>query len=259
MMNVPEREPRAIEPGIELDRRLEVSDLRRRRRRHESLDVVFEHRQRGPSGRHARRRRAGEAPADPLERRKEILERAGFDEFVLHLPGIEPYAPRAHGEHSARQPERANDDVRCADDLSEADDSGMAQGGDGRHLQALEGIEALFARVCVPAERVQLISQQNGRRFAHPVDARFSCGIFERNNEHAFGAPCRRLANDEHGTRNQRTRNRNRNWNRIVVYFCSGGTFTAMTQAASPMPLHACTRTSPLTPTSAKRCESAAE
>ena len=48
MMHVPQREPRAIEPGIELDRRFEIADFRRRRRRDEPFDVVLEHRQRRP-------------------------------------------------------------------------------------------------------------------------------------------------------------------------------------------------------------------
>ena len=135
--------------------------------------------------------------------------------------------------------------------------------GDGRHLQPLERIETLFARVRVPAERVQIVGKQHGRRFAEPVDARFSRGIFERDDENALGGSAQRgcaanAANPEPGTRTQH-QERGTGTGPASLYFCSGGTFTAMTQAASPTPWHACTRTSPLTPTSANRCESAAE
>ncbi len=135
----------------------------------------------------------------------------------------------------------------------------------GGHLQALERIEALFARVRVPAKCVQFISQQNGRRFADPVDARFSRGILERDDEDALVSLRRRLGIREPRAQNQAPQNQEREPELELelepheFYFCSGGTFTAMMQAASPTPLHVCTRTSPLMPTSANKCESAAE
>ena len=63
MMHVPEREPRAIEAGIELDGGLEIAHLRRRRRRDEPLDVVLEHGQRRAS------RAECPTPAGPARRR----------------------------------------------------------------------------------------------------------------------------------------------------------------------------------------------
>ena len=135
--------------------------------------------------------------------------------------------------------------------------------GDRRHLQPLEGVETLFARVRVLAQRVQIVGQQNGRRFADPVDARFSRGIFERDDEDALGGAAQAAARTR--TRNRERRNQNpaprtRNLEpHFIIISAPAAQFTAMTQVASPTPWQECTRTSPLTPTSANRCESAAE
>ena len=129
--------------------------------------------------------------------------------------------------------------MRRADHLSQPDDRGVTQRGDGRHLQPLEGIETFLSRVRALAEGVQIVGKQHRRCLADPKDARLSRGVFKGNNEHALA----RLRGREPGTRNQEPEQEKELEQELEPephrYFCSSGTCTAMMQLVSPTPWQA--------------------
>ena len=139
-------------------RRFEIADLGGRGRCDEPLDVVLEHGQRRACLWSA----AGTVAPDRrrLTRSKiaeEIVNRARFDDLELHASAVEPDVLRAHGNLAAVQPERADDDMRGADDLAQPDDRGVTQAGNRWDLKLCERVEPLFSRVGATAERVEVV------------------------------------------------------------------------------------------------------
>jgi hypothetical protein len=81
--------------------------------------------------------------------------------------------------------QRPDDDLRRADELSDADDRRVGQRRGRRHLQAFERLLPLRARNCVDAEREQIVGQQHRGAFAEPKDLRVTRHRLERHHQDA--------------------------------------------------------------------------
>ena len=120
----------------ETQRFLEQRDLRRRILRDPTLHEQLERGERRMEAFHLQCRdgRVGQQPAGNLsEEAEEVGQRTVLCNFGESAAGIEPDRSRANGQHVPFDVERADDDLRGADDLADADDGRLAQGGDGRY------------------------------------------------------------------------------------------------------------------------------
>jgi hypothetical protein len=88
----------------------------------------------------------------------------------------------------------------CSDQLADADHGGAGERGGRRDLQALERLLPLLPRDGAGAERVEIVGQQDRRRFREPEDAAFTRHVLEGHDEHARHLQRLRLSvNGEHG------------------------------------------------------------
>ena len=126
----------------------EKRDLRFRRLGNQSLDVLFERRQRWRRSSQLFERNRGfgnDTASEPAVDAQHVAEWAFLDELRRDASGIEANGPHAHRQILALQLELADDNVCGADDLAEADDGGVTQAGDRRHPQALECAQPILA------------------------------------------------------------------------------------------------------------------
>ena len=87
----------------------------------------------------------------------------------------------------------ADDDLRRADQLADADHGGVGENRCRRHLQAFEGLLPLRARDRTGAERVQVVRQQDGGGLRQPEQGRIARDVLERHHENARSRVRRRL------------------------------------------------------------------
>ena len=194
-VDAPEREPRAVERRLHLERSGQVVHRRRGCLGEQPLDVVFERRDRRVRAqdllRRPRRRRS-HAPGEALEHRKEVDEWPGLGRIDPDPPGLEHDASRVRQDRLALQPERPHDDLRRANQLPDADEGGVRERVGGGHLEALEGGAAIFSADGVDAERRQIVRQEHRGRLTEPHDAALLRDVLERHHERLCraGAGC---------------------------------------------------------------------
>jgi hypothetical protein len=182
---VPQRQSRAIEGRRHLQRNLQVIDRGGWRFREQTFDEVLEDRERRLHALDFVRRflRRPNLPGDAFEGPKQILERATYGDVGLHASAVERDAPRTNDERVGLQLQRSEDDLGCADELSDADDRRVGERGGGRNLQTLERLLPLLPRDRARAKGVQVVGQQHGRRLPEPEDAALSLQVVERHHE----------------------------------------------------------------------------
>ncbi len=115
----------------------------------------------------------------PIERR----QRTAIGDVDLDASGVERDAARADDEHVGFELQRADDDLRRAHQLSDADHRRIGERGRGRNLQLLERLHPFLTRDGVGAERVEVVGQQDRRRLADPEDLRVALDVLERHHQ----------------------------------------------------------------------------
>ena len=114
---------------------------------------------------------------------EEVVERTALDNLREHAAGVEADGAGAHGQRVALDVEGADNHLRGADDLTHADDRGVAQGGNGRHAQPLERVQAIVAGEGPGAKRDEIVSEQDRGGFRQPVQPRLARRVFEGDDE----------------------------------------------------------------------------
>jgi hypothetical protein len=185
-MHLPEGDSGALERRGEAHRLREECDLRLGRLGEQPLDVLLERRQRRVrpldllgSHRRARHDAAGDAAVDA----QQVGQRTPLDQRRRHAAGIETDGARLHDEIVALQCERAHHHGGRADDLTDADDRGVAERRHGRDAQPGKRPKPVLAPDRGRAERGEIVGEQHRGRFAQPVHPRLAGGVLERHDQ----------------------------------------------------------------------------
>ena len=184
--HVPQREACLIERREFRHGGLEEGGLRGRALGEEALDVALER----PRRRWSRRRPGArgshrQALRDALVDGEEILQGRVLGDLRLQPPDVHSDAVRLDGQLVAFQPERAGNDFRCADELSDLDHGRVTERCRHGQVQLLERTDALVAGDGGQAARVQLLGEQHRRRLAQPRQPGFALSVLERDDEDA--------------------------------------------------------------------------
>ena len=78
-----------------------------------------------------------------------------------------------------------DDDLRRADDLTDANDGRVAQPGDDRHTKQIERVQPFVATHYRQAEREQAVGENDGRCLPEPVAPWLARSGLERHDQHA--------------------------------------------------------------------------
>ncbi len=142
---------------------------------------------------------------------------------------------------SPLQLQRADDDVRGAHELADANHCRIGEDGGRRHLQPFERGTPLFARDRVGAERVQVVGEQHRRGLGQPEDPAVARDVLERHDQDA--RPRLRLRADAEGERAREGGSENRAVPHASPPPSCDPLLNAMliTHAGSPVPRHAST------------------
>jgi hypothetical protein len=187
-VDIPQRKPRAVEAGLQLQRRVEIAGCRLRRFREQSLDEVLEH---GHGWTltlkvvrwHRRRRR--NPPGDALEGRKQFRQRTTLGHICRNPSRVEGDRPRMGNEIVVLKMQRTDHNLRGANELADANDGGIGKRRGRRDLQTFERLLSLFTRDRAAAERVQIVGQDHRSGLTQPEDAGVARHIVERHDEDA--------------------------------------------------------------------------
>ena len=185
-MDVPHRQPRAIELWRALERLLEKRERRGRGIRDQPLDVQLKHlrRRRQPiADRSGRSARAAHLLRQPSENAVEIGHRSARLHLGQQPPGVDAHAAGPRDYLVALHRDRAAGDQRRGDDLPHLDGGGAAEDRVGRQLQPVECLQALLAIDHYLPAANQHFAQQDGGAFAHPPETRVLGGVIERQDD----------------------------------------------------------------------------
>ena len=125
-VDIPQRETGAVVRRIALQRGVQIVDRRRRRFGEQSLDEIFESRDRRTLGPRQPDRRRGRRRTDGARRRairsknrKQIRDRTALGHVGLHAARLEREASRAHDQPVGVALQRSDDHLRGADELGD--------------------------------------------------------------------------------------------------------------------------------------------
>ena len=174
-MQIPDREPRAIELRRGFQRLLEKRQRRRWRFRDQPLHVQLEHLGRRRQAIVGRRDGADEAriccPSAPNTPNRSDERTARFD-FRKQPARVEPHDAGARHDLIALHRDGAADHERRAERLADPDRRGAAQRCARGQLQAIERLQALLAIDDDLARGGERLAEQDRGAFAHPREAR---------------------------------------------------------------------------------------
>jgi hypothetical protein len=184
--DLPQRQPRAIEPRMIANGRLEEGRLRPGALRQQSFDVILEGDERRMrrcflAGRDNARQPAG----NTVEHGKQILQGAPLGDGRLKPADIDADALGFNRELSPLNSICAPDNFRSAEDFSHFDYRRPAQGGGNRQVQLIERAHALCPRERRYPAGPQIIGDQDCARFSKPDQTGLTLRILERHDENA--------------------------------------------------------------------------
>jgi hypothetical protein len=160
----PEGKARALKVGRQPQRFLEECSLGRRVLGEHALYILLECGQRRVTPLHLLRGDRGirhKTARDTCIHGKEVVQRTALDNLREHAAGVEADGAGANGQRVSLDLVGADNHLRGTDNLTHADDRGVAQGGNGRHSQLFEGVKAIVAGKGAGAERHEIVREDD--------------------------------------------------------------------------------------------------
>ncbi len=130
-------------------------------------------------------RRRCDPARDALEGGKQIRNRATLGDVHLDPSRLDRDAAAAHDERGAFGLQRSHDDLRCPNELTDADHGRVGERSRRRHLETLERFAPLFSSNRVGPERLEIVAQEHGCRFRQPENATLARDVLEGHDEYA--------------------------------------------------------------------------
>ena len=204
VVHIPCGEARALKPRRQLERFVQKRELRLRRLRDQPFDVLLERSDRRMASfelHRCRGRPRHEAHRHSIVDIEDVCKRPALNDLGPGMTSIEQHRLDANGERVAGQRKVADDDLRRAHDLTDPDDRGVTEPGDGRHAKQIERMQPFVAPHDRQAKSEQTVGQDHRRPFPEPIASRLPGGGFERHDQHTRrrgwgGVLCRRCRHD---------------------------------------------------------------